>query len=136
MKREDMEKELDNMGKAPKGIKDIFHQCRGFEKAFTIAVDVRCPPMKPLTLNLGSSMTATHPSRCLPAEHPVLEEVGTPAETGAAAMGAPTYAACRNSRICYNPIIHSCSRFKHRRKAVPQIAAGKRCLMEAWMHQW
>lgn len=43
MRREDMEKELETMGKAPKGIKDIFHQCRGFEKAFTIAVDVRCP---------------------------------------------------------------------------------------------
>ena len=62
MKREDMEKDLESMGKAPKGIKDIFHQCRGFEKAFTIAVDVRCPPMKPETLNPSSSMTAYHPS--------------------------------------------------------------------------
>ena len=46
MKREDMDKELGSIGKAPKGIKDIFHQCRGFEKAFTIAVDVRCSPLQ------------------------------------------------------------------------------------------
>lgn len=42
LKREDVEKELEGLGKAPKGIKDIFHQCRGFEKAFTTAVEVHC----------------------------------------------------------------------------------------------
>ena len=42
LKRADVEKELSGLGKAPKDIKDILHQCRGFERAFNNAVDVRC----------------------------------------------------------------------------------------------
>ena len=42
LKRAAVEKELSGLGKAPKDIKDILHQCRGFERAFNNAVDVRC----------------------------------------------------------------------------------------------
>lgn len=60
LKREDVEKELEGLGKAPKGIKDIFHQCRGFEKAFTTAVDVRSayPPHYSLTSFIGQRWPA------------------------------------------------------------------------------
>ncbi len=40
-KRASVEKELALMGKAPKGIKDIFHQCRNFERAYATALEVR-----------------------------------------------------------------------------------------------
>lgn len=39
-KRALVEKELLTFGKAPKGIKDIFHQCRNFERAYTRALEV------------------------------------------------------------------------------------------------
>ena len=40
-KRSLVEKELLSFGKAPKGIKDIFHQCRNFERAYARALEVR-----------------------------------------------------------------------------------------------
>jgi hypothetical protein len=39
-KRALVEKELISFGKAPKGIKDIFHQCRNFERAYARALEV------------------------------------------------------------------------------------------------
>jgi len=53
LKRAAVEKELSGLGKAPKDIKDILHQCRGFERAFNNAVDVRCSrgPAAPSSLD-------------------------------------------------------------------------------------
>lgn len=35
-----VEKELNSLGKAPRGVKDIFHQCRNFERAYAVALEV------------------------------------------------------------------------------------------------
>ena len=39
-KRAAVEKELASFGKAPKGMKDIFHQCQNFERAYKVALEV------------------------------------------------------------------------------------------------
>ncbi len=47
-------------GKAPKGIKDIFHQCRNFERAYARALEVRACIAFGAALHRSASARCTH----------------------------------------------------------------------------